>query len=829
VGTSTPTGFRVITLDRTNPSPKLADIVYVHPRVLDRRDLGILLRSRPTVDELRRGANLSSSSLVLDPRRHDRQELSLVGHATCVVGIVRFLKSFYLVLVTDKRRVGYINGHAIYGVQQSRLHSVYCAHDAATTGGASASKPAWSFLRRGTDATDDAEERYLSLFQFLDLTKDFFFSFTYDLTNTLQTNVASATAAAVADEFMWNHFLTAELVKCLPSRSLADSWVVPLVHGSFGQQRCSLYGSAWTLTLLGRRSRFYAGTRYLKRGVNEHGHVANHVEVEQVVESDAALASFCQVRGSIPLFWSQETSPTLPKPPIRRFHYDATFRATREHFAQLMDRHGAPVVVLNLVKQVEKVPKESLLGDEYREAVTFLNTGLERARRIVYEALDFKRASKAGEAVVLRQLERIAERALDDVGIFSTRGRVQTGTVRVNCIDGLDRTNVGQFCVGLCALSRMLQSAGVAGVEPSLDRGGTLVLLFMDLFEQLGDTIAQQYGGSLAHKKGAGAGNVLLARQREMLTSIQRYYSNSFTDFAKQDAINLFLGRFVPRAQGPVLWTMESDFYLHNERVTSPTFTLKPDVGVDDWYTPRRAAEPARVVVCPRPPPFERDVDALVSFDDVLADGFFRPVQVMEDEADEPLRRLTSMRGGSLSTDSDGGGGGKEGDNNDEASLETAGSEEPQVPSGLTASNGARAASSPAYADAPNDLAELRAFVALTHPEAVFAAAPDAELVEFMRDYAVAPADARGNLAVMRDLAPETVVSSGDFAGVQRGTAIESLYAPPQSAALFDFAAKSAHDRDAANARLERERAVFQATLLSSSSSLARGEKERKD
>ena len=119
--------------------------------------------------------------------------------------------------------------------------------------------------------------------------------------------------------------------------------------------------------------------------------------------------------------------------------------------------------------------------------------------------------------------------------------------------------------------------------------------------------------------------------------------------------------------------------------------------------------------------------------------------------------------------------------------------------------------------------------MALTHPEAVFAAAPDAELVEFMRDYAVAPADARGNLAVMRDLAPETVVSSGDFAGVQRGTAIESLYAPPQSAALFDFAAKSAHDRDAANARLERERAVFQATLLSSSSSLARGEKERKD
>lgn len=36
------------------------------------------------------------------------------------------------------------------------------------------------------------------------------------------------------------------------------------------------------MILIARRSRHYAGTRYLKRGVNVHGKVANDCEIEQV-------------------------------------------------------------------------------------------------------------------------------------------------------------------------------------------------------------------------------------------------------------------------------------------------------------------------------------------------------------------------------------------------------------------------------------------------------------------------------------------------------------------------------------------------------------------
>lgn len=63
--------------------------------------------------------------------------------------------------------------------------------------------------------------------------------------------------------------------------------------------------------------------RYLKRGVNEKGRVANDVETEQIVIENAPegcptqISSVVQIRGSIPLFWSQETSRINIKPDIK--------------------------------------------------------------------------------------------------------------------------------------------------------------------------------------------------------------------------------------------------------------------------------------------------------------------------------------------------------------------------------------------------------------------------------------------------------------------------------------------------------------------------------
>ena len=57
---------------------------------------------------------------------------------------------------------------------------------------------------------------------------------------------------------------------------------MPLIHGHWQQRTLSVSAKALTVSIIARRSKFFAGTRYRKRGINDQGHVANDVETEQV-------------------------------------------------------------------------------------------------------------------------------------------------------------------------------------------------------------------------------------------------------------------------------------------------------------------------------------------------------------------------------------------------------------------------------------------------------------------------------------------------------------------------------------------------------------------
>src|SRR5271156_6997246 len=64
------------------------------------------------------------------------------------------------------------------------------------------------------------------------------------------------------------------------------------------------------LTLISRRSTKRSGLRYLRRGIDDSGHCANTVETEQILSSptwdrSAKCRCFVQIRGSIPLYFSQ--------------------------------------------------------------------------------------------------------------------------------------------------------------------------------------------------------------------------------------------------------------------------------------------------------------------------------------------------------------------------------------------------------------------------------------------------------------------------------------------------------------------------------------------
>lgn len=551
--------------------------------------------------------------------------LTAVTKAYGIVGFVSFMESYYMILVTKRRQVGRLCGQAIYGIEEKQLITVPHA------------------TVQSDLASSKTEQRYKKLLSGVDLTKDFFFSYTYKLMCCLQRNVLENTPQDVLYDnmFVWNAFLT----RGIRQRLNSTRWTVALIHGSFQQQKLSVFGRIFVITLIGRRSRHFAGTRYLKRGVNDDGRVANDVETEQIVldeESELVspfghMSSVVQNRGSIPLFWSQEASRLSPKPDIILQRYDPIYEATRLHFQDLARRYSNPIIILNLIKTVEKRPREMMLRREFANAVAYLNQILDEEKRLKFIHWDFHKFAKSKAANVLAVLDAVAGEALDLTGIFYT-GKVctskhrmqqhrmathakggclgrnagaytvdgptnlsgmddsslsssfsnssgtrmdiereqdhfpegrepkyQVGVLRTNCIDCLDRTNVAQYAYGLAALGRQLyalQLTDVQRVDPDSDVAAALMVMY----QNMGDCLALQYGGSAAHN------TVFPERQgkwkattqsQEFIKSIKRYYSNTYTDGEKQDAMNLFLGHFQPREGKPALWELDSDYYLH--------------------------------------------------------------------------------------------------------------------------------------------------------------------------------------------------------------------------------------------------------------------------
>jgi hypothetical protein len=62
----------------------------------------------------------------------------------------------------------------------------------------------------------------------------------------------------------------------------------------------------------------------------------------------------------------------------------------------------------------------------------------------------------------------------------------------------LDRTNVAQYAYGLAALGRQLYAMGLTDI-PKVDPYSSIAAALMDMYQSMGDALAQQYGGSEAH------------------------------------------------------------------------------------------------------------------------------------------------------------------------------------------------------------------------------------------------------------------------------------------------------------------------------------------
>lgn len=145
-----------------------------------------------------------------------------------------------------------------------------------------------------------------------DDTDSFYYSFDCDITNNLQRNESETRD----DRFFWNKHMQTELLK------LNDQfWTLPIIQGFVQVEQCVIENECFTLALVSRRSRYRAGTRYKRRGIDEEGHCANYVETEQILSLRQHQISFTQIRGSVPLYWSQPGYKYRPPPRIDRGIY----------------------------------------------------------------------------------------------------------------------------------------------------------------------------------------------------------------------------------------------------------------------------------------------------------------------------------------------------------------------------------------------------------------------------------------------------------------------------------------------------------------------------
>jgi hypothetical protein len=102
----------------------------------------------------------------------------------------------------------------------------------------------------------------------------------------------------------------------------------------------------YTVLLIARRSPLRVGTRFWVHGSDRHGYVANYVEIEQIIIAADASYSYVQVRGSIPLSWSQYLDLThLPNPK----HFDRLHGEYRHSVViSLMDNRSREKAITNV-------------------------------------------------------------------------------------------------------------------------------------------------------------------------------------------------------------------------------------------------------------------------------------------------------------------------------------------------------------------------------------------------------------------------------------------------------------------------------------------------
>ncbi|ESK89839.1 hypothetical protein Moror_824 [Moniliophthora roreri MCA 2997] len=348
----------------------------------------------------------------------------------------------------------------------------------------------------------------------------------------------------VDKQFWWNEWLSKPLID-----AGLHSYVLPIMQGYFQTAAFAMPPEeidqdvelAVDYVLVSRRSRDRAGLRYQRRGVDDDAHVANFVESETIMrvkrEGILNVFSYVQIRGSIPLFWTQagyglKPPPVLSTERTHQQHLDAMKR----HFQRTLPWYG-PHTVVNLA---EHHGKEGAITQAYREFMKELNNSDAQ-----YHEYDFHTETRGMKYENISKLIQAMEKTFDHQGyLWVSNGNImseQKGVFRVNCIDCLDRTNVVQSAFARFILNKQL---GAVALLNQAEGKSEMDIVFNDVWANNGDAISRAYAGTSALK-----GDFTRTGKRDLsgllndgVNSLARMYTSTFSDWFCQAVIDFMLG-----------------------------------------------------------------------------------------------------------------------------------------------------------------------------------------------------------------------------------------------------------------------------------------------
>ncbi|KAJ3064526.1 Phosphatidylinositide phosphatase SAC2, partial [Podochytrium sp. JEL0797] len=211
----------------------------------------------------------------------------------------------------------------------------------------------------------------------LELQTFFYCDGAWDLTRRAEQQHAGVSLEDADDRFFWNKHALQPFMDINAPRG----FLTPMIQGFVEvKDNLSIAGGdeggeevdrkEFDFAVISRRNKYRAGFRYERRGADARGDVANFVETEMIVfgtvDEKHHVASFLQIRGSIPLYWAQTASTKTLNPTPSLDKTDEENVAVLTLHMQELEKLYKAVVIVDLVG---KEGREEPLGTRFKNCL----------------------------------------------------------------------------------------------------------------------------------------------------------------------------------------------------------------------------------------------------------------------------------------------------------------------------------------------------------------------------------------------------------------------------------------------------------------------------